>query len=297
MTRSGGYLMVLGAAASWGVAATGAKALLNQDLHPFFLAQARVTISWSLLAAGLAITRPERLRVHPRCLWRLALLGIVGMAGANVTYYVTMRESSVATGILLQYAAPLLVMLYALISREERLTAARTIAGLLAVGGCYFALGGWSPAGVSAFALVMGILSAFCFGFLTVFARHADRGLDTLTVTFYAIGFAALFWAVELAVTPRRIPSLSLATWGALVVLAVFSILIPYLLYFAGLKRIGPTQAIVCATLEPIVAIGSAAVFLGERLDPPQIAGATVVLAAITGLQLARGGPAEEAPR
>jgi drug/metabolite transporter (DMT)-like permease len=221
------------------------------------------------------------------------------MAGANVTYYVTMRESSVATGILLQYAAPLLVMLYALFSREERLTMVRAVCGILAVGGCYFALGGWSAASgpVSAFALTTGILSAFCFGFLTVFARHAARGLDTRTVTLYTISFAAAFWMIELIVTGRRIPALDLVTWGALVALAVVSILIPYLLYFGGLKRIGPTQAVVCATLEPIVAIGSAAVVLGERLTPPQIVGAAVVIAAITALQTFRGGWApREAP-
>ena len=296
MNRFRGYLMVLGAAASWGIAATGAKALLNQELHPFLLAQARVTISLGLLAGGLGITRPDLLRVKRHQLWRLALLGIVGMAGANVTYYITMRESTVATAILLQYAAPLLVMLYALISREERLTMSRVLPGLLAVGGCYFALGGWSATAVSAPALVMGILSAFCFGFLTVFTRHADQGLNTLTVTLYAIGFAALFWAVEMVVTARQIPPLTPGTWGALVLLAVVSILIPYLLFFAGLRRIGPTQAVVCATLEPIVAIGSAALFLGESLTPPQIAGAAVVIAAITGLQLSRGGnPAGEA--
>lgn len=285
--------MVLGAAASWGIAATGAKALLNRDLHPFFLAQARVTIAWLILGAGIVLTRPELLRIGVERLWQLALLGIVGMAGANVTYYVTMRESSVATGILLQYAAPLLVMLYALISREERLTLVRAGAGVLAVAGCYVALGGTGvPTGsVSAFALTAGILSAFCFGFLTVFTRHAGRGLQTLTVSFYAIGFAALFWAVELPLTGRGIPTLDPATWGGVAALSVGSILIPYLLFFGGVKRIGPTQAVVCATLEPVVAIVSAAVVLGERLEPPQIAGAAVVIAAIAALQIARTEP------
>jgi len=288
MKRLPGYTQILGAATFWGVAATGAKALLNREVDPFFLSQVRVTFSLVLLAAGMAVFRPALLRIRIKDLWRFALLGVVGVAGANVTYYITMKESSVATAILLQYAAPLLVTAYGLLSREERITRVKVVAAVLSVAGCYLAVGSFDAASapITGLALGSGIASAMCFGFLTVFTRHTARGYDMMTVTLYAIGFASLFWAGARAAASWPLPEVPITMWLAFLGLSVISILIPYLLFFHGLRHLEPSQAVISSTLEPVVAIGSAFLVLGEPLEPPQLLGAVVVIAAITILQV-----------
>lgn len=286
MKRLPGYTEILGAATFWGLAATGAKALLNRDVDPFLLAQVRVTFSLVLLAAGLAVYRPALLRVRVKDLWRFALLGVVGVAGANVTYYITMKESNVATAILLQYAAPLLVTAYGLFSGGERVTGVKALAAVLSVAGCYLAVGTLGTGTITPLAVGSGVASAVCFGFLTVFTRHTAKGYDMVTVTLYAIGFASLFWAAARAAAGWPLPEVSMNMWLAFLGLAVTSILIPYLLFFHGLRHLEPSQAVISSTLEPVVAIGSAFVFLGEFLGPLQLLGAVVVIAAITILQI-----------
>ncbi|MBP1691012.1 MAG: protein of unknown function transrane, partial [Bacteroidetes bacterium] len=123
-----GILMIIGAAVLWGVSATAAKALLNQRLDPVLVVQSRVTFSLLILLAYVLLFRPHFLRVAWGELWKFALLGCVGVAGTNFTYYFTIRESTVATAILIQYTAPLLVMLYAVWSKDERLTATKVLA-------------------------------------------------------------------------------------------------------------------------------------------------------------------------
>ena len=108
-----GYVMVLGAALFWGASATAAKFLLNRHVDTVVIVQARVTFTALLLLPWLLAFRREALRVPLRDLWRFLLLGVVGVAGSNFTYYFTIKESTVATGILIQYTAPLLVMAYA----------------------------------------------------------------------------------------------------------------------------------------------------------------------------------------
>ncbi|MEK9137595.1 MAG: DMT family transporter, partial [Bacteroidota bacterium] len=66
-------------------------------------------------------------------------------------------------------------------------------------------------------------------------------------------------------------------------------------LYFAGMQYVPASRAAVTSTLEPVVAIVSAAVFLGEMLQPGQVVGAVIVLCAIGLLQMKKEGEANAA--
>jgi drug/metabolite transporter (DMT)-like permease len=61
---------------------------------------------------------------------------------------------------------------------------------------------------------------------------------------------------------------------------------IPFGLYFVGINYIRSTRASITATLEPISAGFIAYLFLGEILEPLQILGGVLVIAAIVLLQL-----------
>jgi probable blue pigment (indigoidine) exporter len=63
-------------------------------------------------------------------------------------------------------------------------------------------------------------------------------------------------------------------------VLGVFSTLVPFALFYSGLRRLPSSEAGVIATSEPVIGIVTAAVALGEVLEPMQLLGAVLVLAA-----------------
>jgi drug/metabolite transporter (DMT)-like permease len=280
--------MIAGAAFFWGISATVAKFLFNRDVSTLLVVQTRVTFSAVLMAAGFLLVRPSLLRVDPRDLWRLAVLGIVGVAGANITYYLMIRETTVATAIIIQYTAPLLVLAYGVLSRDEGFTATKLVAALLSLAGCALAVGVVDGAAftLTPLALVAGIGSILTFAFLTVFTRKAVARMPSWTAVLYALVFASAMWAV---VNPPWViareahpPDL----WLALVGFAIISVLIPHSLFAAGLRSVVPSRAIITSTLEPVVAIGSAAVVLGELLTPLQVLGAFTVLGAIILLNL-----------
>ena len=293
MNQLKGYAMVASGAFCWGCAATAAKLLIVRHVSTLLLVQTRVTFSVVLMACVLAVTKPALLRVRLHDLWRMALLGVVAIAGANYTYYVVIGEASVAVAILLQYTAPLFVMAYAAFTREEEVTAVKLIAAALAIAGCYFAVGGSvAPAGLPAGALGIGLLSAVCFAFLTVFTRHLLVRYSIWTVNFYGFAFASLFWLIVNPPWSIARESPDPGTWAALVGLAVISVLLPYSLFFAGLRHVVSSRAIIISTLEPITAIITAAVIAGESFSLPQGFGAALVIGAIVLLQVRheRGG-------
>jgi drug/metabolite transporter (DMT)-like permease len=284
---------VLGAALFWGISATVAQGLQKHGVSTILIVQMRVTISCLLLLGGCILVRRDLLRIRWGDLARFALLGIIGIAGANYTYYATMRQSTVAAGILLQYLAPLAVVGYTVLAGEEALTARKVLAALLSLAGCFFAVGGLGPGRFSMTpgALATGLLSMFCFAFLTIFSRHLLARLSGTTVILFSLCFASLFWLVVHPPGVLLEEQHDASTWGMLILLALSSVLFPYLFYFAGLRRIPASRAIITSTAEPVVAILSAAILLGEGLDSVQIFGAVIVLVAIVFLQTGREQP------
>ena len=65
---------------------------------------------------------------------------------------------------------------------------------------------------------------------------------------------------------------------------------IPTLCFIAGIRRLGPSQAAILATLEPVVGVALAAWLLGEQPAPVQLVGGALILGAAVVLQLRQLG-------
>ena len=69
--------------------------------------------------------------------------------------------------------------------------------------------------------------------------------------------------------------------WWAVVGIVLLATVIPVTTFLAGLKRIGPTDASLLSTLEPVVTVLLAAIFLGENLPLLSLLGGGLILAAV----------------
>src|ERR671934_131362 len=83
--------------------------------------------------------------------------------------------------------------------------------------------------------------------------------------------------------------ALTAAGWGWLASLAVVSTVGAIALFFAGLRRAGPTTASILSTVEPLVTVLLALAVFGERLGAVQLAGGALVLAAVIVLRIRTG--------
>ena len=101
----------------------------------------------------------------------------------------------------------------------------------------------------------------------------------------YTFGIAALLPAVG-AIVEGGIAGLSTEAWtgrtwlllGAIVLVPTFAAV---LLYLEGIRGMGPSQAAVVSTVEPVFTIALAALVLGERLTPLQLVGVALVLSGV----------------
>ena len=79
------------------------------------------------------------------------------------------------------------------------------------------------------------------------------------------------------------------AGWGWLACIAVVSTVGAIAMFFAGLRRVGPTTASILATVEPVVTVLLAFVVFGETLGAVQVVGGALVVSAVLALNLRRG--------
>ena len=183
-------------------------------------------------------------------------------------------------------------MIYAVRKKMERFSPAKLLAALVSLAGCFLAVGQYQEGAVALTprVLLTGGASVFCFAFLTVYSRRLIAHYRTWTVTVYAVVFATLFWF--LINPPWQMVDQVMAPelWVALIVLAVISVLLPHALFIAGLRTIDASRAIIISTLEPVVAIVSAAFVLSEHLAAVQVIGAAMVVLAVVGLNASPEG-------
>ncbi len=277
----------LGRAAFTGRLLPSGQAL--QPIDPLILSQSRTTISFLVLLPVLLSRRGWRgLKLPASDFGRTLALGILGVAASNYLYYLAIQKTNVATAIVLQYTAPVLVLLYMVIRGLQRATAQRVAAVGLAVLGSALAIGVVGAGGfrLNPVGVMAALLAAVSFAFYNIAGHRLLARYDRWIVLLYTTFSAAAFWIFVNPPWKVVAAHYSGTQWGFLAVFAVVSMLAPFSLYFAGLQYLEPTRAIVVSCLEPVFSIVLAALLLGEGLRPVQALGIVIVLAAIVIVQM-----------
>lgn len=282
-----GYLAVVGAAAMWGIGGTVAKSLFNQSISPFLLVKIRLTLAFLLLVIGLYVYDRRLLHIPRSEIPYFAKMGIAGMAMVQFAYYYTIDLTNVATAVFLQYLAPVFIAIYAVVWEKEKLGRYRGFAVFFAaLGGFCIVLDSGGVMGISMLGLVSGLAAALALAFNTIYIRRAVREYHPLTVVTYSFGFGALFWLV--IPWGWELTALNSTHWLMFLYIVVFSTIIPFLLFFTGIRFLSATNVGVTACLEPVIAAVTAYAVLGEIMGSLQIVGGFLVIVAVIILQVER---------
>lgn len=293
-----GYFFIAAAALFWGISATLGRAAFTgrlasgaqvHPIEPLILAQSRTTISLLLLGPILLLVRgTHSLGMKWRDFGLCILLGVAGMAASNYFYYLSIQKTSVATAIILQYTAPIWVLVYMLARRFQHATVQRLLSVGLAVFGAAMAIGIFSSGQIriNAIGVIAAQLAAISFAFYNILGARLLQQYDRWRVLLYVLIGAAAFW--QFINPPWKIAQAHYSgdQWAFMILFAITSILVPFSFYFGGLQFLDATRAIVTSCLEPVFSIVIAALFLGEIVGPLQVVGIVIVLAATILVQM-----------
>jgi len=224
-------------------------------------------------------------------LMQCLVLGMLGVAASNYFYYVAIQKTSVAVAIILQYTAPVWVLLYVVARRQQRPSMQKMAAVAVAIAGIALTIGitggqSSSRLRLDSWGLIAAMLASFSFAFYNLAGHNILARYDRWRVLTWTLVSASVFWFVLNPPWKILAAHYTSAQWAFLFVFSMISVLGAFSLYFLGLQHLDPTRAIVASCLEPVFSILLAAVLLGEGVRPIQTVGIVLVLAAIVIVQL-----------
>jgi drug/metabolite transporter (DMT)-like permease len=294
--------MVLTAASLWAVNGVVSKVIIESGgIAAQRLTEVRTTGAFVLLAAALALARPETLRVRRRELPVLLAFGILGLAFVQWFYFEAISRLDIGVALLIQYIAPVLVALWARFAYHEPVRRRIWAALALSILGIALLVELWSGLTLDGLGVAAALGSATTFAVYVLTAERAVTRRDPVSLVCYGFLLAAVCWAVvqpwssfpfelvdESVSLLGRLADVSLPVWGLMVWMVVLGTIVPFALLAASLRHIPASRAAITAMFEPVAATLFAFAWLGETLNELQLVGAVTVLAAIVLAQTAR---------
>ena len=258
------------------------KALFRLGYSPLVLSQLRIWWAFAWLLVFLLLIHPALLRVRRRELPALAIFGGIGLAGVQLSYYLTIARINIAVALLVQYLGLVAVTTFERYHRRQQVTAQVWAALAMVLVGAFFAVGAYQPSlfRVNLPGVMLGLVSAGFFAFYILRASTLARRLNTWTVLLYGFGAGSLLWAVFDAATGTALPA-DWRIWVVMGLVGLIATLVAHGLFVLAVRTIRASSAGIVATAEPVFAGLIAFLFLGDRLQPLQIVGAAVIVAGI----------------
>ncbi|MFT4219544.1 MAG: DMT family transporter [Microbacterium sp.] len=261
----------------------------------------RMAIAGLVLSPALVrALRRERgfLRRHGRT---ILVFGLTGVAGCQLLFFAAMQRMPVAVALLIQYLAPVLLVVHAWARtrrRPSRLVSAGSLVALVGlvlvvdIAGARFDLWG----------TILALGAAVCVGVYFLVAERASDDLPPLALASGGLMAGAITIALLIAagVLPFAAPGvvISLGSFEvpglvAILWVAAGATTIGYGLGVSAVPRIGSRVASFVGLSEVLFALGYAWLLLGERPAPVQLVGGVLIL---VGVVLVRADTAAPAP-
>lgn len=294
-----GLAFALLAAVAFGTSGTLAKGLMDTGWTAGAAVLLRVSIAAAVLIVPGALALKGRWHLLAKHKGAIIAYGLFAVAGAQLFYFLAVATLSVSVALLIEYSAPVAVVLWLWFRHGNRPTALTGIGAGVAALGMVLLLnvvggGDIDMVGVGWALLAMG-------GAAVYFIISGDTSLPLPPLTLAAGGLvvAALtlalsaavgilpiaFGSGEVALVPFSIPA-----WLAVVVLGTVTAALAYVAGIAATRRLGSRLGSFVALSEVIAAAIIAWLLLAQVPATIQLVGAALVLAGVVVVKL--GEPA-----
>lgn len=285
-----GLLFCLASGAAFGAMAVFGKLAYDEGATVGTLLAIRFTLAATLFWLGGA-ARALRTLDRGDIAGGLAL-GACGYALQAGCYFAALSRIDASLLSLLLYTFPAMVAIAAVALGRERLTGQRALALVLASGGGALVVAGAGAGALDPLGAALGLAAATVYSAYILVSDGISRRVPPLVLAALVCTGAAVSLCVGSVLLGELRPgALSAAGWGWIACLAVVSTVGAISLFFAGLRRVGPTTAAILATVEPLVTVLLAFMIFGETLGPVQLLGGLLVVCAVIALNVRRPEP------
>jgi drug/metabolite transporter (DMT)-like permease len=288
-----GYALYLSAALLFALNGTVAKSILLTGIDPARLSQLRVTGAFLVLLVYVALRNPTALRLTKKEIPMLTAYGILGVAGTQYLYFVSLTYLPVSIALLIEFTSPLMIALWFRFAWKEPTKKSVWVALGMALAGLALVAQVWLGFALNAVGVLAALAAAVS---LSIFYVLGDKQLrvanprDPVSLTMWGFAAASLFWLVAQpwwtfpwsALSGNSEPlsdaNISFPIWVMTISMILLGTVIPFSLALASMKYLRASQASTVGLTEPLFATLIAWILLGEALSATQIIGGALIL-------------------
>lgn len=260
--HNAGRIMIISTALLWGLAGVCVKSI---PWNSFSLMAVR-----SFIGLAMLIIYKRSFKVH---ITKLNVLGGLMMSLTGILYMASIKLTTAATAIVLQYISPILVLLYSAVFQKKKPKTAEIILTLAVFGGCVLSFADKLDAS-HIIGNLLGLLSGVTFaGQIIIMNDEKSSSEDGLYISnamsfIFCVPF--MFFDNNLQISGKII------IW--VLILGILQYGLANILFSKGIRLVEKVECSLLLTLEPIFNPIPVAIFCGEKMGGLEIAGFIVVI-------------------
>jgi len=281
MKQLTGVIFIAISAASFGTLAIFGRFLYADGVDTFSMLFLRFGIAALLMMAILLARREEFPR--GKILLQLIGMGALGYVGQSFSYLSAIKYASAGLVALLLYLYPMFVFILSVVVLREKVTWIQITALVLALIGTALTV---DPAGGQLLGILFSLSAALIYSVYIIVGTNVMKHVSALQSSTVIFASAGAVYGILMAANGVHFPATNTG-WLNIVGIVLVATVIPVVTFLAGLERIGPTNAAMLSTLEPVVTVLLAAWIFGEVLKPIVMLGGAFILVAV--ILLTRG--------
>ena len=284
------------AACLWGISGATGQYLFNfTGVTPEWVVSTRTLFVGVMMLAFIQLTHGGIFEIWTNKQDRkeIIIFTLGGMLFMQYGYFAAIKYCNAATATVLQYTAPIMIVVYLAIKNRKLPTVVETIAVIGCLAGTILLAthGDIRNLSLSPQALFWGLLSAVALAFYTIYPTRLLMKYNTMLL----IGWSMMIGSVVMHFVH---PSWEYAAnWDlpgilCMVFIVIFGTMTPYLLFLNGVKYIGPTKSSLYASAEPLASTIVSVVWLKVGLEMMDYIGFVFIVVAVLMLSFVK--PKEE---
>ena len=245
---------------------------VSAAFYRFFLSAPVLYIYLKAQGISMRVTRTEFAKI--------ALITIFGYGGTAVLLFSSYNFIPSGMSATIHFMYPVFTILGCMIFFKEKVSPLKLLCVALCFGGILLFYNGES--GGSVLGMALSFLSGVTYAFYTIYLEKSGlQKMENLKLIFYMNTVAAAMILVMALLTAQFTLRLTPLAWGTAVFFATATSLIGVLGYQIGVKCIGPQNAAILSTFEPITSVIVGVLVYREAFSARTLLGCLCVLSAV----------------
>lgn len=307
-----GYSIYIIAAFLWGVNGTISKVVLLEVGDPTRVSQLRTSAAFVVLFFVLLFTNRRGFKLKRSEIPTLVIYSLAGITITQWAYFVAISRMPVGIALLIEFTAPIFVVLWVRFGRGQTVRPTVWIGLFLALAGLGLVAQVWKGFTLDGIGMLAALLATASLVVYFLMGEKASKNRDSVSLIMWGFAIATVFWALiqpwtsfpwealqgstTLFEGSTNVSSMPAPMWLLAGYMVIGGTVIPFVLVIMAIKHLGAAGASLVGMVEPLIAFIVAWIVLGESLNGIQIIGGVAMLVGVAVAEHARAPHEPEVP-